>query len=165
MKRETCRLKKPRNFQFKERGKTSGIYLLRWLYITLGGWATQLKHMPHMRKRNWIVCNPELWYVTSSRKKQARNIWTKPQPTWGVWVHVLDSGILDNYCRPLGHTPDPQKSVYEGNPFMFVFWGYLGNVPGPCWNFLRWWQVIPYIPWQGVLEGAVPGCPRKLVKV
>jgi len=43
-----------------------------------------------------------------------------------------------NSNRPLEHTPEPQPPVYEGNPFLFVFLGYLGYVPfGVCWNFLR----------------------------
>ena len=32
---------------------------------------------------------------------------------------------------PLEHTPDPQPTVYEGIPFIFVFWGiFQGYVPG-----------------------------------
>ena len=37
--------------------------------------------------------------------------------------------------RPLEHTTDHQLAVYEGNPSISFLGGYLGYVPGVCWNF------------------------------
>ncbi len=41
---------------------------------------------------------------------------------WSTYSPV----VLENSNRPLEHTPDPELPVYEGNPFIFVFWGTWG---------------------------------------
>ena len=35
-----------------------------------------------------------------------------------------------SFLRKLEHTPDPELAVYEGSPFIVLFWWYLGYVPG-----------------------------------
>ena len=46
-------------------------------------------------------------------------------------------GLLsENSNRPLEHTPEPQLPVYEGNPFIFVFWGTWGLFQGSVELFL-----------------------------
>ena len=73
-----------------------------------------------------------------------------------VRYHGFDRSILawkeknhweNNHVRQLQHTPGipwehTKKTLihlfYEGNPFIFYFLGgYLGYVPGLCWNVLR----------------------------
>ena len=46
------------------------------------------------------------------------------------WESILKFGIRPRYTLrklqhtlPLEHALDPQPAVYEGNPFIFVFWG------------------------------------------
>ena len=46
------------------------------------------------------------------------------------------SCIYDNSNIPLEHTPAPQASVYEGHPFIFVFWGIWGMFQGSVGIFL-----------------------------
>ena len=40
------------------------------------------------------------------------------------------------------HTPDPQLPVYEGNLFIFVFWGTWGLFQGPVGIFLEYIYII-----------------------
>ena len=47
--------------------------------------------------------------------------------TWKSYPRFFGEYILlQNSNIPLEHTPDPQLAVYEGNPFIFVFWGTCG---------------------------------------
>ena len=45
--------------------------------------------------------------------------------------------ILEKCNIFLEHTPDPQVPVYEGNPFIFVFWGTWGMFQGSVGIFLE----------------------------
>ena len=55
------------------------------------------------------------------------------------WCKISFENLLTfwgNSIRPLEHTPDPQPLVYEGNPFIFVFWGTWSMFQGSVGIFL-----------------------------
>ena len=94
----------------------------------------------------WAFCVSKRTPLSKSRKKMLENwgfffFFSEPQlwraPTFDFW---------ENSNRPLEHTPDPQLPVYEGNPFIFEFWGTWGLFQGSVGTFLDWWNLN--FPWR-----------------